>query len=794
MGRKIIFYLFLLCFVRTNYVYSQTQYFVSPNGKNTGKGSIDSPFLSIEKAKQEARKQNGVTTIYLREGVYRLEQPLILTSEDGNEEKQLVICAYPKEKVIITSGATLHPNWKYYKKNIMKFSVKESVIMDQLFVNGSYRPMTRYPNLDSTAVRFNGTSAQATSIERIKKWKAPQEGYLHVMHASDWGDVHYQIIGKDKNNILQLEGGWQNNRPSPGHVQNRMVENIFEELDAPGEWYYDPKNRILYYYPIPNENIEEVVLETPQLKHLVELRGSKERPVQNITIRDIEFTQTTRTFMEHYEPLLRSDWAIYRGGSILLEGSENCRIQDCNFYNLGGNAIFFSKYNYQSSVIGCHLSQIGASGICFAGDPEAVRSPSFRYEESIAIPQIDRTPGSKTDNYPIECLVYDNLIHHIGLYEKQVAGVQLSMCSSITISHNSIYHTPRAGINISEGTWGGHVIECNDVFDTVRETGDHGSFNSWGRDRFWRSNRSQMDSLVAVEPDIILLDAKKENIIRYNRFRCDRGWDIDLDDGSSNYHIYNNLCLGGGIKLREGFYRVVENNIIVNNTFHPHVWFKNSGDVFVRNLIMRPYRPIRVSNWGAETDYNLFTDSLSYQKAIRNHTDKHSVVYPVTFKNALIGDFSIVEISKITPLCGFKNFEMDKFGVVSPNLKQLAKHPQMPLPTIYAHKAKNIVTKSWSGLSLKELDSEEERSATGMDSKRGVYVIAVDALESPLRDFIQPNDVILSLAGNDIHTLADMIKYTKQADFTKVVEIIIFRNQKEKQILIPANVVYQSED
>lgn len=75
--------------------------------------------------------------------------------------------------------------------------------MDQLFVNGSYRPMARYPNFDSTAVRFNGTSVQATSIERIKKWKAPQEGYLHVMHTSDWGDVHYQIIGKDKNKTDQ---------------------------------------------------------------------------------------------------------------------------------------------------------------------------------------------------------------------------------------------------------------------------------------------------------------------------------------------------------------------------------------------------------------------------------------------------------------------------------------------------------------------------------------------------------------------------------------------------------------
>ncbi len=42
-------------------------------------------------------------------------------------------------------------------------------------------------------------------------------------------------------------------------------------------------------------------------------------------------------------------------------------------------------------------------------------------------------------------------------------------------------------------------------------------------------------------------------ILRNNRWRCDHGWDIDLDDGSTNYHIYNNLTLNGGIKLREGF-------------------------------------------------------------------------------------------------------------------------------------------------------------------------------------------------------------------------------------------------
>jgi len=70
----------------------------------------------------------------------------------------------------------------------------------------------------------------------------------------------------------------------------------------------------------------------------------------------------------------------------------------------------------------------------------------------------------------------------------------------ITVRHCSIYGVPRAGINVSEGNWGGHRIEHCDVFDTVRETGDHGSFNSWGRDRYWRSDHLKA-SQAAVDAD-----------------------------------------------------------------------------------------------------------------------------------------------------------------------------------------------------------------------------------------------------------------------------------------------------
>lgn len=72
-----------------------------------------------------------------------------------------------------------------------------------------------------------------------------------------------------------------------------------------------------------------------------------------------------------------------------------------------------------------------------------------------------------------------------GSDEKQTSPVHISMSHKITVRHCSIYDVPRAGINISEGTFGGHLIEHCDVFNTVLETGDHGSFNSWGRDRYW---------------------------------------------------------------------------------------------------------------------------------------------------------------------------------------------------------------------------------------------------------------------------------------------------------------------
>lgn len=775
MGIK---WLSIACFWLSSFgIYAQTEYFISTEGKDMNLGSIEAPFASLEKALEEARKESGEVTLFLREGTYRLQKTVVLTKTDGNRNKALNIRSYPGEKVVISGGQKLDLDWKPYKKGIMCAKIEGQVQMDMLLVNGEIRHMARYPNYDEQAIRFNGTSAEATAPSRVKQWKHPETGYLHAMHRSDWGDFHYRITGKDDKNQLALEGGWQNNRQSGLHPDNRMVENIFEELDAPGEWFFDTEESVLYYYPIEGENMEKAVVETPQLKHLFEIRGTEADPVMNIRLDGLQLTQTMRTFMERYEPLLRSDWTIYRGAAVFMEGTERCSLSDCDLYNLGGNAVFFSKYNRNAEVSGSHFTNIGASAICFVGDPQCVRSPSFEYSLFVPFDLLDREKGPKGNNYPSNCVVKDNLIHKIGLFEKQITGIELSMSQSIIISHNSIYDTPRAGINVSEGTWGGHIIEYNDIFDTVKETGDHGSFNSWGRDRFWHPDYKTMEEMTTNHPELVLLDAVKTTTIRHNRFRCDRGWDIDLDDGSSNYHIYDNLCLNGGIKLREGFYRIVENNIIINNSFHPHVWFLQSGDVFSRNIVMSAYKPIQVRKWGLMVDYNIFTDSIALQAAHKNGTDKNSWVSDVLFANPSVGDFTLSDNSEAIVNGGFHNFPMDEFGVQSPRLKSISRQPEMPVPII-SYGGVRAQIERWQGVELKNLTTLGERSATGMDSERGVYVLSVDPLES-MHTLLKTNDVILKVNNRQTNTSKEFFEALKDSKPGDKITLVVFRFQKE---------------
>ena len=134
------------------------------------------------------------------------------------------------------------------------------------------------------------------------------------------------------------------------------MEGIFEELDAPHEWFLNNTTHTLYYYPPAGLDLKNAVVEATRLRTLVEFRGDDQNPVRFIKLKGLIFRQAARTVMDTSEPLLRSDWAIYRGGAIFFNGAEDCTLEDSFLDQLGGNAIFVNNYNRRVIICGCHIA------------------------------------------------------------------------------------------------------------------------------------------------------------------------------------------------------------------------------------------------------------------------------------------------------------------------------------------------------------------------------------------------------------------------------------------------------
>ncbi|MCD6304123.1 MAG: PDZ domain-containing protein [Planctomycetes bacterium] len=777
---------------------------IAPGGDDANPGTQARPLKTIDGARLAVRRGSArghePITVHIQAGTYYLPSTLVFQAEDsGSAGAPITYAAADNARVVVSGGLRISPRWRPYARGIMQADVPAGLDFDQLFVNGRRQPMARYPDYDPNVRYFQGFAPDCISPQRVARWSNPAGGFFHAMHRNLWGDMHWLILGKTADGNLKMIGGWQNNRPSPPHKKYRFVENIFEELDAPCEWYLDRKKHVLYYYPPAGLDLARAKVEVVRLRRLVEFRGRKDRPVRFITLRGLTFTHARRTFMENKEPLLRSDWTTYRGGAIMFDGAEDCSLQRCVIDQVGGNAVFVNGYNRRVSVVGCRISDAGASSVSFVGAIDAVRSALFGYRYTNNLAQMDKTPGPRNDHYPADCLVADCLIYRNGRVEKQTAGVNICIAESITVRHCSIYDCPRAGINICAGPFGGHVIEFNDVFDTVKETGDHGSFNSWGRDRFWNPDRAATVEWVRKYPDMPKWDCQKTVIIRNNRWRCDHGWDIDLDDGSSNYDIYDNLCLAGGIKLREGYYRSVHNNVIVDYTFCPHVWYPDCHTSFMHNIIWRAgYAPagMRKTDQVRTVDYNLV-----HQAGAKAHPaaglrkfggDRHSIIADAMFVDPLAGDYRVRDGSPALAL-GFKNFPMDRFGVVSPALRKIARTPPLPgsleAATVRSggwHRNYTMPrTAHWLDAEVRNILDMNDMSAVGLGDKKGVLVLHVPPGGRAAKAGLKDNDVIRAVNGKAVENLAAFAKAWAKRPADAPAVLTVWRSQGSVTLKVP---------
>ena len=716
---------------------ARADFCVATYGSDANAGTREEPFATLQRARDAVREirstGEGPITVLVRGGSYHLGEALIFGPEDsGTKDQPITYAAWPGDIPVISGGRKIAGEWQPYRDGIMMCELPEAkegkLDFTQLFVNGKRQIRARYPNRDPENPRVLGKGyikakdGLSSELEReriaqrdllnppgaapkgfifdpetftTKKWARPRGAVVHIFASHYWGNQQWEVedIDWEKSVIWFGHGGFQFGLRFPIAENSRFfVENVFEELDTPGEWYLDKQEGVLYYMPPEDVDLATAEIVAPILKGLVQFRGSQYEPVHHITLSGFRITHTAATFMELYEAPSRGDWHIHRDGAVFLEGAEHCAIENCYFDAVGGNAVFLNNYNRHNRVVDSKFTEAGESAVCLVGS----RHVTF----------------GTVMAFPADNLVSNNLIHDCGEFGKQIAGVFLSNAKRTTISHNHIYSMPRAGICFNDSWGGGHIVEFNKIHDTVLETGDHGPFNSWGRERYWCPLQSH--GPASHEAGDVKRYAQETSVVRHNYF-CEHRvhslsewgpYGIDLDDGSSNYYVYGNLCLGNSVSCREGDYRTVENNIFINPVRQPnfHINYEYAHDRFLRNITVlssrfdRPDLAVRYDRddtgedvltvapaprgpWIEESDFNLgFSDAGQFLVGVtpkgqeyRQYTldewrafgfDTHSIFADPMFVDPDNGDYRLKPESPALKL-GFKNLDMDSFGLTS---------------------------------------------------------------------------------------------------------------------------------
>jgi Right handed beta helix region len=716
-----VFLLFFLSLFLAPSDYAQVVY-VSPTGNDSNPGTREKPLATFNGAKEFVRnlKNSGNKKIEVNflKGTYYLSASVVFKPEDsGSPSAPVIYKAEEDGSVSISGGRKLDCVWKSYKNGIFECSLpgikKEGLDFTQLFVSGKRQHRARYPNYDNSdpgksgyiwpekAISEDAKDPKPDNYEDMnynnpvpkgivynpltftqRKWSQPEEAVIHIFQAPHWQILQWKIkdIDYKKHYIWFGKGGFQLGAKwtgDPVRVSGEsqfFVENVFEELDAPGEWYWNKDEGILYYKPAEGVDLNSVVFEIPVLKSSIQFRGSQYNPVHDITISGFRFIDTKATFMDTYSVPSKSDWAIHRGGTIFSDGAENINVKNCWFDAVGGNAVFMNNYNRGNVVTSCKFTGTGESAVCFVGNFELTNGSNLAF--------------------PFECKAVDNLIHDCGYFGKQIAGVYISRAKRITVSHNLIYNMPRAGICIGDGTWGGDTVEFNDMHDCVRETWDHGPFNSWGREGYWSLTHAHSEGSFTYPfpAGDVKVWAMETNVIRNNyihgMYHYDGGYyqALDLDDGSSNFDVKNNVCVGMGISIREGDYRTVENNIIIDPVVPvgAHVGHPGNHDKIIHNIIVTDNSIYYMNDCPAkdplmsEINNNLFyqpdpgwgnrtvitvrrrgeaTHKYTLEEWQKLGYDTSSVVVDPMFVDLKNGDYTLKPDSPALKL-GFKNIDM----------------------------------------------------------------------------------------------------------------------------------------
>jgi hypothetical protein len=300
-----------------------------------------------------------------------------------------------------------------------------------------------------------------------------EDARVFVWRPARWANWMFQVAdyNPETGNITFGAGG---NQGARGNQEGGdwFIENLFEELDHPNEFYYDKrtKNLYLWYNGTGAPPVDDSFV-VPQLRTLINATGTQWHPVQNVTLAGITFRATRFTYMDPHGVPSGGDWALERSGAVFLQGTREVTLHTCIFERLDGNAVMISGYNRNTTISESDFAFIGGTAIASWGYTNETETDPGRpgvHLEGAPARGVDGTDGE----HPRYNMVKGCTVREVGLYEKQASFYMQAKTAYTILTGNVFFNGPRAGINFNDGFVGGDEVSHSLVFSTCRESGD----------------------------------------------------------------------------------------------------------------------------------------------------------------------------------------------------------------------------------------------------------------------------------------------------------------------------------
>lgn len=680
----------MLCCFALSLPAQKAMFYVSTTGNDNATGRRpEQAFASIQAAKAAVlayRPLHPVDTINVQiaGGLYEISEPLRFDPADGGTATAPVIySAAPGQQAVISGGKKLS-GWKKFKGNIFFAALDESLFKTdtpaELFVGGERRQRSRLPK--TGFYRVKGLPDGATPYNKPSKrfeynagdinpnWKNLQDVDLIVYHF--WTDTHLTIDSvyqKERIVSFKYPSGKAFSDDFTTSGARYIVENVWEGLQDPGEWYLDKKAKRIYYIPLPGEDMNTLEATLPFASALIDIEGDalSGRPVTQLWFNNLSFRYANMQLPAG--KVNNAQGSLEVPAAIRLKAASGCRFTQCNISNISGYAVDIGEGSSYNAFRFNSISHLAGGGFKINGGA------------------FSDHPLLRTHNNTIS----DNEITDYGIKYASAVGILSRHSFNNQYAHNTIHDGYYTGISVGwEWGYGASISQNNIVaFNHIYNIG--------------KGLLSDMGAVytLGVSPGTKIQNNLIHDVDAYSY----GGWGIYNDEGSSGILIEDNIVYNTKFAAYNIHYAkelVVRNNIFafgklqqLNRTraeAHQSVFFENNiiywkngqlldgnWDTLHYDYYVNPNLPHNGTVNRSSTfimDYNVFYNPLLPADSIRFYkydwhdwqkagNDTHSVYADPRFADPDHFNFSLNGNSPALRL-GFRPISIDSVGPRNP--------------------------------------------------------------------------------------------------------------------------------